>query len=163
MGIPSFANRQSARRKDESLRRALINNARGTTQIAAQAAPHRTPASPARSRGGHGKVLRPTAFFLPARGIQMLPGSASAARTCRRLSETGDPFAFPFIAFIKDCTYLISFLRICQSNSPVFHKFSVLSYYYSLLRWILPLTVLGSSSLNSTIRGYLYGAVWLLT
>ena len=34
---------------------------------------------------------------------------------------------------------------------------------YSSARWILPLTVLGSSSRNTTIRGYLYGAVCCLT
>ncbi len=32
-----------------------------------------------------------------------------------------------------------------------------------LARWIFPDAVLGSSSANSTIRGYLYGAVWCLT
>ena len=34
---------------------------------------------------------------------------------------------------------------------------------YSLLRWILPETVFGSSSLKTTMRGYLYGAVWAFT
>src|SRR6516225_5575298 len=33
----------------------------------------------------------------------------------------------------------------------------------SLARWIFPDAVLGSSSAKSTIRGYLYGAVWCLT
>ncbi len=33
----------------------------------------------------------------------------------------------------------------------------------SLFLWIFPLIVLGSSVRNSTILGYLYGAVWVLT
>ena len=36
-------------------------------------------------------------------------------------------------------------------------------YYFSLLRMIFPLVVLGSSVRNSTMRGYLYGAVRFLT
>ncbi|MPN59460.1 hypothetical protein SDC9_207181 [bioreactor metagenome] len=42
---------------------------------------------------------------------------------------------------------------------------ALLPYYnsYSSLRMIFPLVVFGRFSRNTTMRGYLYGAVWLLT
>ncbi len=40
---------------------------------------------------------------------------------------------------------------------------SAARFLYSRLRWILPETVFGSSSLKTTMRGYLYGAVCVFT
>ena len=54
----------------------------------------------------------------------------------------------------------------CDKTAPEKHlrgRGSSCAGDHSLFRWILPLMVLGSSSRNTTMRGYLYGAVRFFT
>ena len=62
---------------------------------------------------------------------------------------------------------LFAFMRLCGQaltmyNALLTHR-SWICAIYSFERMIFPLVVLGRSSLNSTILGYLYGAVRFLT
>ena len=59
-------------------------------------------------------------------------------------------------AFIAQ--YIITIFGICQQESCIkFVGFD--NVFYSLFLWILPLMVFGKLSRNTTMRGYLYGAV----
>ena len=68
---------------------------------------------------------------------------------------------------ISACQYSKNSLQDCFSCREFFIKrimgYQAFSLSLKATRRILPFTVLGSSVINSTIRGYLYGAVWVFT
>ncbi len=58
----------------------------------------------------------------------------------------------------------VCFVNRCLSDLTIETKDLLdFSVPHSLLRMIFPLVVFGRLSRNSTMRGYLYGAVWVLT
>ena len=109
-----------------------------------------------------GSTCRTTAFFLPTQRLQ-------TRKTFRWLAPTAISLQVRFSEYssstsLSEYRYFSTTLVICQGfYRNYFEKILPIQEHYSLFLCILPLMVLGSSVRNSTILGYLYGAVCFLT
>lgn len=115
------------------------------------------PVSPGALRSDHGRTSTCNACFLPSGseatsiGFHALWLAPTATSLCTGIPRPLRQRLFP-INFVVTLSYLWGDVKYFLAVAA-----------YSLLRMILPLMVLGSSVRNSTMRGYLYGAVWVLT